>query len=273
MPELPEVETVARGLRELIEPPVTVTAAWRGAKTLRFQQQSDRQAHQGLVGQHLQRIDRRGKYLLWHFDKLCAINHLGMTGAWLPPEGERGPHDHLSLTFSNGKSLVFHDPRRFGAWTFTSQDAALSHRLLKAMGPEPLDPAWTPAVLKASLSTRRGPLKAAIMDQKVVVGVGNIYAAEACFRAGIRPTVAANRVSLKRLTALHAAIVQVLSEAIKAGGSTIRDFAHAGGGNGLFQHTFAVYGRGGEPCSVCQTTLKEAQIGGRTSTWCPKCQR
>jgi formamidopyrimidine-DNA glycosylase len=197
-----------------------------------------------------------------------------MTGSWrLAPPGEERTHDHCYLHLADGRRLAFRDPRRFGLLDLVLPGGEAEHPCLANLGPEPLSPEFTAAYLAARLRGRRGPLKPAIMDQAVVVGVGNIYAAEALFRAGIRPAARAGSVALPRLTALVAEIRAVLAAAIAAGGSTISDFRQAGGGEGYFQHDFQVYDRAGQPCVRCATRLRGGVLGGRATVWCPRCQR
>lgn len=270
MPELPEVETVRTGLERLVGGAV-IASAIRHRATLRTQLPRDLAAR--LRGRRILALRRRAKYLLIVTDGPTILSHLGMTGAWrLAPAGDRGPHDHVELHLQDGRRLVFSDPRRFGLLEFCRQDGG--HPALDDLGPEPLAPEFTTAVLAGRLQRhRRAAIKAVIMDQRVVVGVGNIYAAESLFRAGIRPATPAGRLRPERLARLVAEIRRVLAEAIAAGGSSIDDFHHVNGQSGRFQHTFAVYGRAGLPCPICATVLVGRPIGGRASVWCPRCQR
>jgi len=228
-----------------------------------------------VAGQALRRIERRGKYLLWRLPQETIVNHLGMTGSWrLAARGEERTHDHCLLHLTDGRSLVYHDPRRFGILDLTPDASLWAHPTLRDLGPEPLDPtAFTTAHLQQACARRNAAIKAVIMDAAVVVGVGNIYAAESLFRAGIRPQTPARRIGRRRLEPLQQAIRAVLTEAIAAGGSTIRDFRQAGGSQGYFQTRFAVYGRGGEACRRCDARLKQAVIAQRSTVWCPRCQR
>lgn len=235
-----------------------------------------------LPGQRLLRVLRRAKYLLFVFDEGTAIIHLGMSGSLrvLPPETPYLRHDHLAIGFSSGRELRLHDPRRFGSvhWQPAGPGddpgaSAHAHRLLVGLGPEPLDPAFDGAYLKARARGRRVAVKSFIMDARVVVGVGNIYATEALFLAGIRPTVPAGRVSLAAWEALAGRIRHVLAAAIQMGGTTLRDFVNQDGNPGYFRQSLNVYGRHGQPCPVCATTLKEVRVSGRASVFCPKCQK
>ena len=279
MPELPEVETVRCGLEHLLGPKALIVHAEVRRRDLRLPIPPEIPAC--LHGQAIRRVERRAKFLLWRLDGLTLINHLGMTGSWRQAQAEKAEkaaddreHDHVVLVLRDQRRLIYHDPRRFGLLTWCPPGQEMSHPWLARLGPEPLDTeAFTVDSLAAACARRSGPIKVAIMTAAVVVGVGNIYAAEALFRAGIRPATPARRVSRERLARLVAAIRDVLNEAIAAGGSTIRDFRQAGGSSGYFQTTFAVYGRGGEPCRACGTTLRHEVLGQRATVWCPRCQR
>lgn len=268
MPELPEVETVARGLGRLLA----------GSSIVRVQplradlRQPIPAALAGVAGA-VRGVRRRAKYLLIDLDPGSILCHLGMTGSWrLAPPGDARPHDHCLIHLADGRRLAYRDPRRFGLldWIPAGQE----HPALAHLGPEPLDEAgFTAGHLAARCRGRRTAIKALIMDQEVVVGVGNIYAQEALFRAGILPRRAAGRVQPARLAALVDEIRAVLTAAIAAGGSTISDFRQAGGEHGWFQQQHRVYGRGGQPCTACGSRLKAGAVAGRGTTWCPRCQR
>jgi formamidopyrimidine-DNA glycosylase len=264
MPELPEVETVRAGVEALLSGSAILHAEpHRSGLRQPF---GDLSALSGPV----RGVRRRAKYLLIETTKATLLSHLGMTGSWRVADSPR-THDHLTLHLADGRRLVFNDPRRFGLAALL--DGNGDHPLLAELGPEPLDPAWNGAVLHRALRGRKAAIKALIMDQQVVVGVGNIYAQEALFRSAIRPQRPAGRLDRGTCDRLVDAIRNVLQEAIAAGGSTISDFVHAGGGTGLFQHRFRVYGRGGQPCAVCATAIRRTTIAGRTTCWCPRCQR
>jgi formamidopyrimidine-DNA glycosylase len=235
-----------------------------------------------LVGQRLLGVARRAKYLLFVFERGLLILHLGMSGSLrvLPTGTPYLKHDHLALAFETGQSLRLHDPRRFGSahWQplASGEDpiaAAGRHRLLSALGIEPLDPAFDGAYLKKRARGRRVAVKNFIMNGAVVVGVGNIYANEALFLAGIRPTVQAGRVSLAGYEVLSGRIRDVLNGAIQMGGTTLRDFVNQDGNPGYFRQVLNVYGREGELCPVCSERLKGIRLGGRATVYCPKCQR
>jgi formamidopyrimidine-DNA glycosylase len=206
-------------------------------------------------------------------DTGALILHLGMSGSLrvLPASAPVLKHDHVDLDLDDGRILRFNDPRRFGSLHW-QPEPVLAHWLLTALGPEPLDPAFSGAYLKAAARHRRVAVKNFIMDARVVVGVGNIYANEALFMAGIRPTARAGRVTLARYDRLAEAIRTVLEGAITMGGTTLRDFVNHDGQPGYFRQSLYVYGREGQPCKVCGTSLKGLRIGQRASVFCPKCQ-
>ncbi len=219
-------------------------------------------------------MGRRAKYLLLPLESGGLIIHLGMSGhlsvvsARAPP----GKHDHVDLVLDDGRALRLTDPRRFGSVHWQPHPLH-AHWLLRDLGPEPLSEAFTGAYLAARARGRRVPVKALIMDAKVVVGVGNIYANEALFLAGIRPRVAARRLAKVRLETLAGAVKSTLVRAIDSGGTTLRDFAGADGRPGYFVHELAVYGRGGAPCRRCGATLRDVRFAGRATVYCPVCQR
>jgi formamidopyrimidine-DNA glycosylase len=272
MPELPEVETIRRG----IEPYVTGRRVQRVVvrdHRLRWPVPADLATR--LAGRRVERADRRAKYLVLHLDNGDRLLiHLGMSGRiWvLDPNEPLVKHDHLDLELDNGRLLRFHDPRRFGAVLIWSADEP-DHELLRDLGPEPFDPAFNGDYLFARSRGRDVAVKNFVMDGHIVVGAGNIYAAEALFRARIRPTRAAGRVSRKEYAELAARIREVLEEAIVRGGTTLRDFAGANGESGYFQQELYVYGREGEPCRICGHLVRRKVIGQRSSFFCPHCQR
>ncbi|PAU97168.1 bifunctional DNA-formamidopyrimidine glycosylase/DNA-(apurinic or apyrimidinic site) lyase [Paracoccus salipaludis] len=280
MPELPEVETVRRGLAPHLVGRRIVRVDQR-RPDLRWPMPPD--LVQVLTGAQVTGLRRRSKYILADLDRDAALLlHLGMSGR-VRIEGEglgqfhHDPavlprHDHLVLTTEDGTTITLNDARRFGAVDLVrSQD----HPLLAALGPEPLDEDFTPARLAAALAGRRTPIKAALLDQRIVAGLGNIYVCEALFRAGIHPTRPAGRIGPDRVARLHAAIREVLWQAIEAGGSSLRDHRQTSGELGYFQHSFRVYGREGQPCprEGCGGTLKRIVQGGRSTWYCPACQR
>lgn len=282
MPELPEVETVRRGLVPVLE----------GRRLARVEiRRPDLRVPfpenfaQRLQGRRVARLERRAKYILVHFDDgaEAALIHLGMSGR-MAVEGpgfanaprKASPHDHVVLETDAGVRVVFNDPRRFGLMTLIAPGAADSHPLLAALGPEPLGHGFTAAELARRLKGKAAPIKAALLDQRVVAGLGNIYVCEALFRAGLSPRRRAGTVQGGRAARLHGAIQAVLTEAIAAGGSTLRDHRRPDGALGYFQHTFAVYDREGAPCPGCTcgtVGIRRIVQSGRSSFFCPARQR
>lgn len=276
MPELPEVEHVKRQLGDLIGLPRRVKTLQYFRKDLRFPLPTT--LRKTLPGKELVAIERRAKYLLFKFSDGWMLSHLGMSGAWreLPTDEAKIVHDHVMLEFDNGLRLIFNDPRRFGFIDWVQDQT--SHVRLKHLGPEPFDSKFSGEMLFKNLRKRQAPIKAMIMDQRLVVGVGNIYASEALFRARVRPSRAAGKVTLDECTRLAEEIRIVLQAAIDAGGSTIRTYKSADGSKGSFQHRFSVYGREGEDCLVCKASGRKTKIsmkviGGRSTFWCSKCQK
>ena len=272
MPELPEVETVRAGLERLLGRDAVIARVQLTRADLRAPIPPRLPAC--LRGQPIRAVRRRAKYLLFDTPAATLLCHLGMTGTWrLAPIGDERSHDHCYLHLADGRRLAFRDPRRFGLLDLIAPGAEATHPALVGLGPEPLDPAaFTAIYLVGRCARRRTAIKPLIMDQGVVVGVGNIYAAEALHRAGIRPARRAGSLSRLRLATLVDVIRVVLGEAILAGGSTISDFRQAGGDSGYFQSAFRVYDRAGLPCTTCATTLRGGVLGGRSTVWCPKCQ-
>ena len=271
MPELPEVETTRRGLEPLLVGR-TVQAVKVHNRSLRWP--VPRGLGRILAGRTVVRIDRRSKYLLIDCGGGTLIVHLGMTGhlrVVLQAEPRR-KHDHVEILLDDGRALRFNDSRRFGAILWT-QDAPCAHPLLKGLGPEPFDEALTADYLAARAKGRVVAVKPFLMDAKTVVGVGNIYASEALFRAGIDPRRPAGKISRAAFVRLVKAIREVLSEAIEAGGTTIRDFANSDGEPGYFRISLRVYGRSGEPCVICAAPIKLVRLGQRSTYFCPKCQK
>jgi formamidopyrimidine-DNA glycosylase len=285
MPELPEVETVRRGLA-----PALVGKRIAKAKTkradLRFPFPMRFAAR--LKGRRVDALERRAKYLLAHLDDgMVWITHLGMTGRWSVIGAKQQPgdfyyseppdptHTHVIIDMESGARLEFNDPRRFGYMDLIDEDALEAHPWFKGLGPEPLGNAFNLPYLKKALAGKKAPIKAALLDQRVVAGLGNIYVVEALYRAGIAPTKEAGRISTQRLEKLFHAIRAVLEEAIEAGGSTLSDYAQVDGAQGGFQHRFRVYDREGEACLTkdCDGAIQRLTQAGRSTFWCPRCQR
>jgi formamidopyrimidine-DNA glycosylase len=271
MPELPEVETVRAGLASLLGPDAVILRVELRRGDLRAR--IPRELPSRLAGQPIRGVRRRAKYLLFETPGAALLCHLGMTGTWrLAPPGDERKHDHCYLHLTDGRRLAFRDPRRFGLLDLV--EPGREHPALAELGPEPLDEAaFTADHLSAVCRGRTAPIKALIMDQRIVVGVGNIYAQEALFRAGISPKRRAGRVKRDEHLRLVDEIRSVLRAAIAAGGSTISDFRQAGGDGGYFQHDFQVYDRGGQACVRCGADLKSGVVGGRGTVWCRSCQR
>ena len=270
VPELPEVETTVRGLSPVLQGQRLVSVEPRRAD-LRKAIPVD--LRQRLTGATVTGLGRRAKYGLIDTDRGdTLIFHLGMSGRWRVDPGEIEPHDHLLIATEAGRSLALNDPRRFGFLDLVPTQAIDAYPPFDAMGPEPLGPALTGAHLLAGLAGRRAPIKAMLLDQRIVAGLGNIYVCEALFRARIAPSRAAGRISLPRLERLAEAIRLVLIEAIAAGGSSLRDFAHPDGALGYFSNQFLVYGREGEACA-CGGAVQRRVENGRSTFWCPRCQK
>ncbi|MEL7280938.1 MAG: bifunctional DNA-formamidopyrimidine glycosylase/DNA-(apurinic or apyrimidinic site) lyase [Pseudomonadota bacterium] len=283
MPELPEVETVRRGLAPVMEGEV-IAQADVNRPDLRWPF-PDRMAER-LTGATVQQLRRRSKYILADLNSgETLLIHLGMSGRMLISGDPLGQfvhdhpapekHDHVVFHMKNGARVTFNDPRRFGAMDLMNTATAEAHKLLSVIGPEPLGNAFNEGYLIAKLKDKNTPIKAALLDQRIVAGLGNIYVCEALFRAGISPKRRAGAISKPRIAALVPIIRQVLLEAIEAGGSSLRDFKQADGELGYFQHRFDVYGREGEPCRApgCGGTIRRLVQSGRSSFYCPRCQR
>ncbi len=271
MPELPEVETIRRGIAPLI---TGLRVAELVLRTPKLRWPLDQQLCYRLPGLEVQAVERRAKYLLLRFATGTLILHLGMSGSLrvIPAETTENKHDHVDIIFTNGSCLRFTDPRKFGALLWTHEDP-LAHPLLIGLGPEPLSHEFTADYLYQASRRRKLAVKPFIMDQKLVVGVGNIYASEALFRAAIRPTWTAGKVSLQRYRKLLTAIKNILTEAIAAGGTTISDFRQADGKPGYFKQQLQVYGRSGEPCRSCGGSISCLRQGQRSTYFCHHCQR
>ncbi len=280
MPELPEVETVARGL----------AAVWEGRRFLRVETRrpdlrvpfpdgfADR-----LTGRRVERVGRRAKYLVVAlYGDLVLLGHLGMSGRMVISRGRNappGPHDHVEFVTDDGTTVTFTDPRRFGLMTLCEAAGLAAHPLLAGLGPEPLDEGFTPKGLAQAFRGRRTPVKTALLDQALVAGLGNIYVCESLYRAGIAPTRAAGSLKAREVETLVGCIRDVLTDAIAAGGSSLRDHVQPTGELGYFQHRFAVYDREGEACPDCACDpardggVKRIVQAGRSTFYCAKRQR
>ena len=270
MPELPEVETCRRGLA-----PHLVGRRILGLRVreprLRWPIAADTGSR--VSGQRILALARRGKYLLLELQQGTVLIHLGMSGSLrvLPPSTPPGAHDHVDLLLDDGRCLRLRDPRRFGSLHWTADPAA--HPLLRGLGPEPLEPGFDGAYLHRRARGRRAAVKGFLMDSRIVVGIGNIYASESLFLAGIHPQRAAGRIGAARYRALADAVRVVLQAAIAAGGTSLRDFVQEDGAPGYFAHSLRVYGRAGAPCRACATPIRQRRIAQRSSFYCPRCQR
>lgn len=283
MPELPEVETVMRGLTPAMTGNVIAKASVN-RPDLRWPF-PDRMAER-LTGARVLGLRRRSKYILVDLSSgETLLVHLGMSGRMIVsgdplgqfvhdhPKAEK--HDHVVFDMENGARVTFNDPRRFGSMDLIDTASGDSHALLAHIGPEPLGNEFNESYLADRLKTRKSPIKTALLDQKLVAGLGNIYVCESLFRAGIAPKKLASRVSKPKLATLVPIIRDVLTQAIESGGSSLKDFRQADGELGYFQHVFNVYGREGEPCQTpdCDQSIKRIVQGGRSTFYCPKCQR
>lgn len=276
MPELPEVETLAVDLRPHLVGRTIVSCEVRNPSVIRYPDPAMFAAM--IPGRCIQAMARRGKYLLHQLageDQLLLVVHLGMTGQWrcVPASEPEPDHLHVVMGLDDGRQLRYRDVRRFGRLLLGSERELVAARRLPRLGPEPLEPAFTAADLYRRLHVRRAPLKALLLDQALVAGVGNIYADESCFRARVRPDRPGNTLSRPAVVRLHAALGALLREAIANRGSSVDDYRDAWGEMGGEQHLLQVYGRGGEPCVRCGRPLAVVRLAGRTTVFCRRCQR
>lgn len=271
MPELPEVETTCRGISpHILAMKITDVVV----RNRRLRWPVPLALDKKLIGQIIRKIDRRAKYILLYTDTGCLILHLGMSGS-LRITNTNTPaekHDHVDIVFSNDKVLRLRDPRRFGSIHWTKADP-YKHRLLKKLGPEPLSNTFNGQYLHECASGRTLAIKNFIMDSRIVVGVGNIYANESLFISGILPRTKTGKVSLARCEKLATAIKHILQQAIGKGGTTLRDFSSAEGKPGYFQQELQVYARSGQPCFQCSLPIKQIRLGQRSTFYCNNCQK
>lgn len=271
MPELPEVETTRSGIEpHILGRHIVSVAVYQ--PSLRWPVPVD--TLQSLHGQAIQAVTRRGKYLQLHCASGFILIHLGMSGSLriVDADAAHKKHDHIDLLLDSGKVLRYHDPRRFGCWLFQPADND-THPLLKHLGPEPLADNFGGDYLYQLSRGKKQAVKTWIMDHHVVVGVGNIYASEALFLAGINPRRAAGKIGRARYQALANAVQQVLAAAIAQGGTTLRDFTNSDGAPGYFQQTLNVYGRDQQPCRRCATPVKRIKLAQRSTFYCSECQK
>lgn len=273
MPELPEVENLRRQLGAGLDLPRPVRSIEFFRKDLRFK--IPPRIKKEVEGAKLLSVERRAKYLLFRFESGVMLSHLGMTGSWRQTQealkAEGHVHDHVRMTFADGRQLIFNDPRRFGYLDWAKGDGEGS-TFLKHLGPEPLSDAFTGERLFGFLRRRKAAIKVLLMDQRTVVGVGNIYASESLYRAKVRPSRPGAKVTREECERIVLSIREVLAEAIDAGGSTISDYRHTDGSSGEFQDRFRVYDRKGEACLTCGKKISSRVMGGRSTYWCAGCQ-
>lgn len=277
---MPEVETVRRGLAPSVEGQ-TITRADIRRKDLRFP--FPERFRERLEGRVVASLGRRAKYLLADLDDgEVLVMHLGMSGSFRVEEAQPadfhhrrsrdGKHDHVVLALSNGASITYNDPRRFGFMTLVPRAEIESHAFFAELGPEPVGNALSAEYLVETLAKRGSPIKASLLDQTIIAGLGNIYVCEALFRAQINPTRKAGQLTSDEIATLVPIIREVIAEAIEAGGSSLRDHAQVSGELGYFQHRFKVYDREGEPCPLCGTGIARITQSGRSTFFCPTCQ-
>lgn len=271
MPELPEVEIVVQNLNEILNPPM-VLFEWKFfRKDLRFT--IPKKSLISLCGERLLRIHRRAKYILFEFKEKTMISHLGMTGSWRVErqEWDRRRHDHVAFRFSKDRYLVYEDARRFGFLEVV--DNSEIFKRFKSLGSEPLDVHFDVKQLITQLKKLNSPIKTALMNQKYIVGIGNIYASEILFRCGLSPLKKCQQVTHEQYAQIVRWTQKILKQAIMNGGSSIENYRNGFGEAGSFQNHFQVYGRNQEECFVCSSPIQSQFISGRSTFWCPKCQK
>jgi formamidopyrimidine-DNA glycosylase len=271
MPELPEVETTRRGIAPYLVGRVITRVVVRQP---RLRWPIPAAVSEGLTGYTVLQVSRRAKYLLLRTEAGTALLHLGMSGSLriVPAKEPPSRHAHLDLVLDDGRCLRLSDPRRFGCLLWAGPDP-MRHPLLAGLGPEPLEPRFSGRYLHDTARGRRVPVKSFLMNGRIVVGVGNIYASESLFLAGIHPARAAGRIGLERYERLASAVREVLTESIEAGGTTLRDFVHSDGNPGYYSTRLRVYERAGKPCERCGKPIRHRTIGQRSSYFCAACQR
>ncbi len=272
MPELPEVETTKRGVEPHI---LNKTIEHLAIHNANLRWPIPVEMAPLCSGQSVTRVARRAKYIIVELNEYCLLIHLGMSGSLRIIRGsyQRLKHDHVELFFADQTRMVFNDPRRFGCYFILPHAGWREHDLLNGLGPEPFDNTVDGSYFYSTARNKVVAVKNFVMDQRIVVGVGNIYANEALFKAGIHPKRQASKVSRQRYHSLARHIKETLQAAIEMGGTTLRDFVNSDGQPGYFQQTLQVYGRAGQSCRVCHTKLREIRLGQRTTVYCPQCQR
>lgn len=274
MPELPEVETVRRTLEQLVKGKEIERVSVTWPKIIK-QPEEVEQFKDALVGQVIDHIGRRGKFLLIYTTDFALVSHLRMEGRYglFAPDEQPDKHTHVIFYFTDGTQLRYRDVRKFGTMHLFKKGEELNVLPLSQLGPEPFSEEFTVKRMKEMLAKTNRSIKTVLLDQKLVVGLGNIYVDESLFKAGIHPERAANSISQKELVTLHAEIVKTLEEAVEKGGSTVRSYVNTQGEIGMFQLELYVYGRKGEECKVCSSELERIVVGGRGTVFCPKCQK
>lgn len=273
MPELPEVETVKRTLQQLVVGKTIKKVAVYWGNIIKYPLPVE-VFQDALVDEVIEEIGRRGKFLLFYTTHYTLVSHLRMEGKYFlePQDVEPNKHVHVLFSFADGTALWYQDVRKFGTMHLYKRGEESLHPPLNKLGPEPFDEAFTVEFLKEKLSKGNRKVKVALLDQHIVVGLGNIYVDEVLFRCGIHPETVISQLTEEDYTHLHNAIIQTLSNAIEKGGSTIRSYVNAQGKIGEFQNELYVYGRKGEPCSQCLTEIEKTTVGGRGTHYCPQCQ-
>lgn len=271
MPELPEVETVCQGLRDAI--PANNKIAFVQLKRRDLRVPIQKELPQWLLGQTIRNVRRRAKYLLFDIAEKTIISHLGMSGSWRFLDNDHRKHDHCYIHFSDGKVLAFHDPRRFGLITCVPTSDVNKNKFIKHLGVEPLEQDFNVNYLLQKAKGKIVPVKNFLMDQKIVVGIGNIYASEILFHAGVRPLRKTKSIKQGEWIKIISATVQVLNKAIQRKGTTLRDYEQSSGESGHFQSELFAYGRDGERCKTCHNKIQSKMLSGRSTYWCSQCQK
>ena len=272
MPELPEVETVRRGLEKLILGKTIQSVEVKYPKMI----QTDRDAfRQDLPGQEIRAMGRRGKYLLFYLTDLVLISHLRMEGKYFfyPDEVPLRKHAHVFFHFTDGSTLVYEDVRKFGTMEVLIPELVDSYFLAKKIGPEPTEADFKAPAFQAALKKSKKPIKSALLDQKLVAGLGNIYVDEVLYRAKVHPARLGQSLTAREAKAIRKETIAVLAQAVEKGGSTVRSYSNAFGEDGTMQEEHQVYGKTGQPCLRCGTPIEKIQLGGRGTHFCPHCQK
>lgn len=274
MPELPEVETICQGLRNEILNKI-ITQVYHLTK-LKLRQEIPEDIKEKILNRKISKITRRSKYIqIFLDDDWVMLVHLGMSGKLLikAMNYQYAKHDHFAFIVNNQLQIIYNDPRRFGLIALTQKDKLSQHALIKNLGAEPLDLEFTPKYLKEKLKQKKQPIKLALMDNHIIVGVGNIYASESLFLSKISPLRAANSLNDHEIEVLHAKIIEVLKDSIDKGGSSLKDYASVSGEKGYFQNSFNVYAKEGEDCKICKNKVIKIKQAGRASFYCACCQK